>query len=78
MGDSVDSIPRSSVEGGPSTQPLMQVVWLANLEVKVQSLVTMSLEKLSAKEVNSASGGEREIKMGRGGGLLPGDLVHLG
>jgi len=62
MGNSVDSIPRSSVEGGPSTQPPMQVVRLADLEVTVQSLVTTSLEKLSAEEVNSASGGEQKKK----------------
>jgi len=69
MGDSVDSIPRSSVEDGPSTKPQMQVVRLADLEVTVQSLVTTYLEKLSAKEINSASGGEQEKKGGGGGGL---------
>jgi len=57
-GDSIDSVPRSSAESGPSTQPPMQVVRLADLEATVQALVTRALEKSSSAEVNPASGGE--------------------
>ena len=42
-GDSIDSVPRSSAERGPSTQLPMQVVRLADLEATVQALVTRAL-----------------------------------
>ena len=76
-GGSIDSVPPSSTESSPSTQPPMQVVRLADLEGTVQSLVTRALEKSSATEVNPASGGKKKKMKKRGRVLLPGDLVCL-